>query len=54
MAVATIVDEYMEAGIHTVTWQGTTSDGKLAASGIYLYRITAGNFTQTRKMMLLK
>jgi hypothetical protein len=52
--VATLVDEYEEAGEHTVTWDGRTQEGQAVASGIYLYRLEAGARSATRKMMLLK
>jgi hypothetical protein len=52
--VATLLDERMTAGNHTVTWNGRASSGEPAASGVYFYRITAGNFTESRKMLLLK
>ena len=39
----------MDAGSHRVTW-----DASNFASGIYLYRLQAGDFVQTRKMVLLK
>ncbi len=47
--VSVLVDERLEAGSHTVTF-----DGDRLASGIYLYRIQAGSFTESRKMLLLK
>lgn len=47
--VATLVNEQREAGAHTVEFDGTR-----VASGVYIYRITAGNFVQTRKMTLIK
>jgi len=47
--VATLVDETKEAGFHSVQW-----DGSAFASGVYLYRITAGDFVNTRKLLLLK
>ena len=47
--VARLVDGWRNAGSHDVTFDG---DG--LASGIYLVRITAGQFSQTRKMVLLK
>jgi hypothetical protein len=47
--VATLVDENQKAGYRSVTWQA----GNLA-SGVYLYRVRSGDFTQARKMLLLK
>jgi hypothetical protein len=47
--VATIVDGFMEAGQHTVPW-----DAGSFSSGVYFYRLTAGNFVETKKMLLLK
>ena len=52
--VRTVVDEYQAAGHKTVHWDGTDDDGSSVASGIYFYRIKAGDFTQTRKMVLVK
>ena len=47
--VATLVNGSLSAGIHSVDF-----DGRNCASGLYFYRITAGNFTSVKKMMLLK
>jgi flagellar hook assembly protein FlgD len=44
----------MEAGYHNIQWDGTTDSGDKIASGIYIYRIQAGNFVQTKKMLLIK
>ncbi|PWB75889.1 hypothetical protein C3F09_01895 [candidate division GN15 bacterium] len=52
--VKTLVDEDMAAGNHTVTWNGRNSDGEQVSSGIYFYRISAGDFNATKKMMMLK
>jgi len=52
--VKTVVDEYQLAGYKTVVWDGTNEKGSTVASGIYLYRIQAGDFTSSRKMLLLK
>jgi hypothetical protein len=38
-----------EAGIHTITWDASSN-----ASGIYFYKINAGDFSDTKKMVLLK
>ena len=47
--VATVVDAVMNGGSHQATF-----DGRLYASGVYLYKLTAGSYTQTRRMLLLK
>jgi hypothetical protein len=47
--VATLVDGVVEAGRHQMIWEA-----KDLSSGIYFYKITAGNFTQMHKMILLK
>ncbi len=53
-AVKTLVDQDMAAGTHEVTWDGRNSDGTQVSSGIYFYRISAGDFSATKKMMMLK
>jgi hypothetical protein len=52
--VMTLVDETRPAGIHQVEWNGTDDDGKSVSTGVYLYRIQAGDFVETKKMLLLK
>ncbi len=53
-SVAVIFDGPAVAGEHRVVWDGRDSDGNATASGVYFYRLTADNYTETRKMMLLK
>ncbi len=52
--VRTLVNKTMEPGYYKVVWDGTNDYGVKVASGIYLYRIKAGDFVQTRKMILMK
>ncbi len=52
--VKTIFDQTMPAGTHTAYWNGTDSDNNLVATGVYFYQIKAGDFVNTKKMLLLK
>ncbi|MFQ5636743.1 MAG: S8 family serine peptidase [bacterium] len=52
--VRTVVDEVKQPGIHRARWDGNNDAGKRLASGVYIYRIQAGDFVQTRKLLLLK
>jgi hypothetical protein len=52
--VRTLASEPMTAGDHTVVWDGRANDGQPAASGAYVYRLTANDQTLSRKMTLLK
>lgn len=52
--LVTLESGYRTPGIYETTWDGTDSRGRSVASGFYLYRITAGDYSETRKMLLLK
>ncbi|MEW6004077.1 MAG: FlgD immunoglobulin-like domain containing protein, partial [Stygiobacter sp.] len=52
--VRTLVDAQQEAGYYSVRWDGTNDFGSKVSSGIYIYRLQAGNFVQTMKMNLMK
>jgi len=53
-SVCRLVDEVQGAGEHAVTWHGQDGFGRAVASGIYFYQLTAGEFVETKKMLLLK
>ena len=52
--IRTLVDGVSEPGIHTARWDGRNDRGEPVSSGIYLYRIRAGNFHMAKKMVLLR
>jgi len=52
--IKNLVHNLKKSGSHSIIWDGTNNQGKSVSAGIYLYRIHTGNFTQTKKMILLK
>jgi flagellar hook assembly protein FlgD len=52
--VATVVDGEMDAGFHSVIWDGTDQSGAEAATGLYLFKMVAGEQTFVKKMLMLK
>ena len=52
--IKTLVNQSQDAGKRIAVWDGTDELGRSVSAGVYLYRIQAGEFTQTRKMLLLK
>ncbi len=52
--VQTLVDQVQEAGYRSTLWNGTNGFGEAVSAGVYFYRLQAGNFVQTKKMILLK
>jgi hypothetical protein len=52
--VKTLVDGVEQAGTNQAVWNGRNESGASVSSGIYIYRMTAGNFTATRRMLFLK
>lgn len=52
--VRTLVNQRQRADIYSVTWDGINDAGQRTASGVYFYKLVAGKFTQTKKMVLLK
>jgi flagellar hook assembly protein FlgD len=52
--VRTLVSERMDAGHHVLNWNGLNDAGADVASGMYVYRIKAGDFIAHRKMLLVR
>ncbi len=54
MMVKVLVEKVKEPGYYSVFWDGTDNQGKAVGSGVYFYRLTAGDFSSVRKMVLMK
>ncbi len=52
--VKTLLNEVKTAGQHSVVWNGQNNNNETATSGIYFYKMTAGNQTEMKKMVLVK
>ena len=52
--VRTLVNEWIDKGHHQVIWNGKDKNGHSCASGVYQYRMQAGEYVANRRMMLLK
>jgi hypothetical protein len=52
--VRTLIDRQMMAGVHSVEWDSKDDRGQKVSSGIYLYKMNAEEYHETRKMILLK
>ena len=52
--VRTLVNDQQSAGYKTLQWNATSNSGQPISAGLYIYTIRAGEFSKTRKMILLK
>ena len=52
--VKTLVNGPLAFGSHSFVWNGTDNNGSAVSSGVYYYRLTAGNHNETKKMVLVK
>jgi len=52
--IATLVAGKREPGIYNVFWNGENKNGEKVPSGVYIYRLRTNDYTETRKMVLLK
>ena len=52
--IRTLVNERKPAGTFSIVWNGKTDDGSAVSSGVYVYRIQAGDFKDAKKLLLLQ
>ena len=52
--IKVLTDQIFNAGSHTIKWRGVDEAGQKVSSGIYILHITAGDFVQNRKMILIR
>jgi len=52
--VRSLVNDVFGVGVHNVVWNGFADDGRSVGSGVYFYRMVAGEYVGVRKMVLLK
>ena len=52
--VATLVQGLLDAGYKSIVWDGTMNNGQQVSGGIYFYKMSAGDYTSTKKLLLLK
>jgi FlgD Ig-like domain len=52
--VRTLVESVQTAGAHDIQWNGRDDAGSAVGSGVYFYRLTAGHYSESKKMVMLK
>jgi Ca-activated chloride channel family protein len=52
--IRTLVHEMQSSGMYTAVWDGTDNSGRQVSSGMYIYRLTAGSYSNSRRMVLMK
>ncbi|MDR3667580.1 MAG: fibronectin type III domain-containing protein, partial [Ignavibacteriaceae bacterium] len=52
--IRTLVNEFQLPGEFTLRWDGKNDNGKMLASGVYIYRMRIGTFVSSKKLMMLK
>ncbi|MBI4547849.1 MAG: T9SS type A sorting domain-containing protein [Ignavibacteriae bacterium] len=53
-SVVTLVSEQKNAGTYSVFWDSQNDQGNPVASGVYFYRLVAGEFVETKKLIILR
>ncbi|MCY3665401.1 MAG: T9SS type A sorting domain-containing protein, partial [Gemmatimonadetes bacterium] len=51
--LATLVDAERSAGVHTAQWDATDAAGRAVGAGVYIYRLSSGEMTESRRMVLV-
>lgn len=52
--VRTLINDHKNTGIYKIEWNGKNNKGEMVPSGVYFYRIIAGDLSETKKMILMK
>ncbi len=52
--VATLINSQLNAGRYEANWNARSDAGSMVASGVYIYRLRAGNFESVKQMVLMK
>ena len=52
--ISTLTDDDYIPGPHSVTWNGTDDQGRSVASGTYIYRLEAGEYVESKRMLLVR
>ena len=51
--LATLVDAEQSAGVYTAQWDATDASGRAVGAGVYIYRLSSGGMTESRRMVLV-
>ena len=52
--VSNLINTNQSSGYKSIQWDATNNQGEPVSAGVYLYKIQAGDFVNTKKMILLK
>jgi flagellar hook assembly protein FlgD len=52
--VRTLVDEVQQPGLKEITWDGRDENGHVSAAGVYIYKLQAGGFSSSKKIIFVK
>ena len=52
--VSELVNTNMNSGFHNVSWNGTDNFGNTVSTGVYIYQLKTGNYSNTQKMLFIK